>query len=380
MMIVPIYYVSTNKYLITNNQINGPSKIKNTFTMLEPPELPPPIPHEQDAVELETETTHRSVSELMALINSADAVGDPNLRDAALISALRTIREELDIAERESEQAKARVNSAQDAFNMASVTLAGGVHVPVESSAVHVDVTMQDVHVTYSKSPVRDGKSRIAPKTYENSLDEPLPDNPIVMPQTYSAGGGLTEEQIGAHREAFYKQLLGIPFSQVENYVPNEKQPNLRSKAQLVEGMHIVENWYTGADGMDVGTFRSKHKTWYTRMKPNSTNLGRRTGIHVRSLSPPDPTSGIQNYEEGTVLCRYNKDGTKSIVYLDVGKVFDALFEIHSVENDHKGKDVVKARVDELYANIPDGQVRTFIETCPICAAKRESSIRILGS
>ncbi len=81
------------------------------------------------------------------------------------------------------------------------------------------------------------------------------------------------------------------------------------------------------------------------------------------------------------MLCRYNKDGTKSIVYLDVGKVFDALFEIHSVENDHKGKDVVKARVDELYANIPDGQVRTFIETCPICAAKRESSsIRILGS
>ena len=90
------------------------------------------------------------------------------------------------------------MSSAQDAFNMVAVTLGGGVHVPVESSAVDVDVTMQDVHMTYSKSPVQDGTSRIAPKTYEDLLKEPLPDNPIVMPQTYSAGGGLTTNSSSA--------------------------------------------------------------------------------------------------------------------------------------------------------------------------------------
>jgi hypothetical protein len=66
-------------------------------------------------------------------------------------------------------------------------------------------------------------------------------------------------------------------------------------------------------------------------------------------------------------------------VYLDARNVFDALFdalfEIHLVENDHKGKDVAKAHLDELYANIPDGQVRTFIETCPI--VRQRGSLRL---
>jgi len=179
----------------------------------------------------------------------------------------------------------------------------------------------------------------------------------------------MDEITLSNHREAFYQQLLGLPSSQVDQYVPNEKQPNLRSKSQLVEGMHIVQHWYTGVDGLDVGAFRSKHKTWYTRMKPNSSasNLGRRTGIHVRALSATEDSEGGE-----TVLCRYSKDGMKSIVYLDVGSVYDALFEIHAVEYEHCSREVCKARVDDLYANIPDGQVKLFIETCPVCAGRKD--------
>jgi hypothetical protein len=302
----------------------------------------------------------------MALLSTAGSLADPAQRDTALLEALRTIRKELDIAESESAAAKSRLDNAQDVFNMAAHYLAGGMTVETtdENDAAVVDVA----HAYDVKSPEM-GSNKLTPRKYEEPIDESLPDNPIVMPQTYTSGGGATEEMVVAHREAFYQQLLGVPFSEVESYVPNEKQPNLRSKAQLVEGMHIVENWYTGADGLEVGAFRSKHKSWYTRMKPNSTNAGRRTGIHVRALAPSADSEGGE-----TVLCRYNKDGNKSIVYLDVGSVFDALFEIHSIESEHRGRDFIKARVDELYANIPDGQVKVFIETCPICAGRKDES------
>lgn len=344
--------------------------------MMDPPELPPILPEDDmESLPLDnTPRTHRSISELLALIHSADALSDSSLRDAALLEALRTIRKELEIAQHEKDQAKDRLLDAREAFDMAANMLAGALPA---GDDVDADA-MANAHHSYGKASVRETRQRLIPRNYEDSHEDPVPENPIVMPQTYTSGGGATEEMVTAHREAFYKQLLGIPLSQVDDYVPNEKQPNLRSKAQLVESMHIVENWYTGADGMDVGTFRSKHKTWYTRMKPNSTNLGRRTGIHVRALAPPDPSSERPHYEGGeTVLCRYNKDGTKSIVYLDVGKVFDALFEIHAIENDHKGRDVVKAKVDERYANIPDGQVKIFIETCPICIARKAEESKI---
>ena len=325
-------------------------EVPPALLLMDPPELPPP---------LATERIHRSVPELMALLTSANSVADPTQRDHALIEALKTIRKELDLAENEHAAAATRLYNAQEVFNMAAHSLAGGPPI--------VDETPLDVHAYIPRdSPA----TKRTPKPYDDAMDEPLPDNPVVMPPSYtSGGGGSTEAMMAAHREAFYQQLLGISYTEVDNYVPNEKQPNLRSKAQLVEGMHIVEHWYTGADGLDVGAFRSKHKTWYTRMKPNASGLGRRTGIHVRALAPSDGSDGGE-----TVLCRYNKEGNKSIVYLDVGKVFDALFEIHAMELDHRGRDVCKARVDELYANIPDGQVKAFIETCPICAGKKEET------
>jgi hypothetical protein len=96
-------------------------------------------------------------------------------------------------------------------------------------------------------------------------------------------------------------------------------------------------------------------------MKPVTVNLGRRTGIHLRTLG-----------DEGMVLCRHSKDGSKSIMYLDVERLFDALFETHSVELGHRGQDATKNLADERYANIPDAQVRHFIETCPVCVGKKK--------
>jgi len=85
-----------------------------------------------------------------------------------------------------------------------------------------------------------------------------------------------------------------------------------------------------------VGAFRAKYKTFYSRMKPASCNLGRRTGMHLRSISNDsndglvgvDGGGGGGGEQQGTssssspyVLCRYNKAGNKSIMYLDVGRV-----------------------------------------------------------
>ena len=74
-------------------------------------------------------------------------------------------------------------------------------------------------------------------------------------------------------------------------------------------------------------------------------------------------------------MCRHSKDGSKSIVYLDVERLFDALFEIHSVELGHRGRDATKNLADERYANIPDAQVRHFIETCPVCVGKKKGDV-----
>ena len=72
-----------------------------------------------------------------------------------------------------------------------------------------------------------------------------------------------------------------------------------------------------------------------------------------------------------TVLCRYNKAGNKSIMYLAVDQLFDALFQLHSLELSHRGRDATKTLADERYANVPDATIRAFLDTCPICAARR---------
>ena len=195
------------------------------------------------------------IPELMALLTSADSITDAAQRDAALIEALRTIRKQMDIAEGETSAAKRRLENAQQVYNMAAHYLAGGARDDRVVPLNH-DVAVRTVSYNHSKSKSlhsnnnsNSGSGRLSSnKSYEilssssEQHQEPLPTNPIVMPQSYSSGGGMDDITLSNHRETFYQQLLGLPSSQVDQYVPNEKQPNLRSKSKLVEGMHIVQH------------------------------------------------------------------------------------------------------------------------------------------
>ena len=129
----------------------------------------------------------------------------------------------------------------------------------------------------------------------------------------------------------------------IHTWQPSPNNANLKSYSQLQEWIYIVQNWNIGANGLDVGAFRAKYKTFYSRMKPATCNLGRRTGMHLRKNNDEDNGGGavgnrssdgggggVSGSEEGApssssssslVLCRYNKAGNKSIMYLDVGRV-----------------------------------------------------------
>ena len=150
---------------------------------------------------------------------------------------------------------------------------------------------------------------------------------------------------------------------------PPPNNANWKSREQLDGWMDIVRHWDTGRDGMDAGAFRARHKTFYSRMKPASCNLGRRTGMHLREATAE--VAGSAAPATATVLCRYNKAGNRSTLYLAVDQLFDALFELHSLELSHRGRDATKTLADERYANLPDATIRAFLDTCPICSARR---------
>ena len=115
------------------------------------------------------------------------------------------------------------------------------------------------------------------------------------------------------HRELFHRKVLGTSSSdEVSEYVPNPNQANLRSKRQLTDGCYIVRHWHTGTNEHGVDAFRSLHKS------------------------------------------------------------YDALFEIHCLECDHAGGvHAMKERASEMYANLPEGQMKAFLEACPVCVRKR---------
>jgi hypothetical protein len=206
-----------------------------------------------------------------------------------------------------------------------------------------------------------------------------VPTNAVRVPATYASGDVsnaahvMTTEDVALHREGFYRKILGISAMEVEEFVPNPSQANLRSRCQLTNGIYIVRHWHTGTDGLSVEAFRSMHKSWYTKLKSPKSNLGRRSGIHVRTIHPSSSDGDDDGGED--VLCRFTKDGTRSVVYLDVTQLYDALFEIHCLECDHAGGvNAMKVRVAEMYANLPEGQVKAFIDTCPVCIRKRSSN------
>ena len=364
----------------------------------------PPAPSTADEAEEEEVT-------LLSIIQSASQIADPQQRDLALLDALRTCRHELEAAGAESDSTKLRLEEARETFDCAAKLLTG-----VMPSSLGMDGNTAkrppavgdnvDTKQYWKRSKATKNSSSSSSLEDENKQQQqvgdtnevveiptaepiPIPTNPISIPAHHtsfnpstliSVDGDTTimsEADISNHRNNFYQKLLGIPASEVETYTPKVSQANLRSKAQLDEGVHIVQHWDTGADGLDAAAFRSKHKTWYTRMKPANHHLGRRTGIHVRTL--PSKTEGnegqdgVQQEEGENFLCRYSKDGTKSILYLSTSQLYDALFEIHVLEHNHlRGRDAVKSRVNELYANVPDLQVKYFLETCPVCLRREE--------
>ena len=323
--------------------------------------------------------------DLMTLVESAAQVPIGSKRESALIEALRTCRKELDNAKRECKSAQTRVAVAKEKFDALATMLAGGdtstYSTPTSANLIINDgsgVTTTEKRERGASSPnsSRQSGQKILNQSLPNSLDGGLvtfpptiPTNLIHVPApfTYYSIAQSDNVTIDTHRDNFYRKLLGIPASEVQNYVPPASQANLRSKSQLAEGIHIARHWDTGDDELDAAAFRSRHKTWYSKMKPMSREVGRRTGIHLRTL---DPSQGLQDGE--TVLCRYNKDGTKSILYIDVTQIFDALFEIHCLELNHvRGNNSLKSRVDDLYANVTDSQVKAFLDTCPICMERR---------
>jgi len=331
---------------------------------------------------------------LMSLVESAAQLPDGRVRDAALLEALRMCRREMEDAESESHAARIRLIEAKDRFDSIANLLSGGSsskvsYLPTTRGMAKINgrdgrrtrkrgISYADMRARARASSISLADGGLGGDRAATSSLDPLPTqtptNPIRKPAIYTSSDAgthiMTEEAVAAHRESFYLKILGVSASEAEDYVPGPSQANLRSKAQLAEGIHIVQNWDTGADGVDAVSFRSMHKSWYTKMKSPNPNLGRRTGIHVRTLE-----STLEGDDGEAVLCRHSKDGTKSTLYLDVTQLYDALFEIHCLEFNHAGGvNVVKSRVAELYANVPEGQIRAFLETCPVCIERRSIS------
>lgn len=322
-------------------------------------------------------------SDLMSTVQTASQIPEGPVRDAALLSALRECRKALEDAESESHAAQLRLSDAKETFDAAVKLLSGAdpSSLPIfddgAGSASGSDAaggenrgaSSADGHQYHKRAKAENfgGQDAASASTTPEPPGLPLPTNPIRAPAVHTsvvAHDGIlemSEEDVATHRENFYQKLLNTSASEVESYTPTVSNANLRSKAQLDEGVYIVKHWDTGVDGMDPAIFRSKHKSWYTKMKPVTYSIGRRTGIHVRTLD-----SGEE------VLCRYNKEGTKSTMYLAASQLYDAFFELHCLELNHaRGHSALKLKADDLYANIPEGQTKVFVDTCPICIRRR---------
>jgi len=342
---------------------------------------------------------------LKVAIEGASRIKDKSSRDRSLVVVLKGCRRELEDAQVADARAKWRLNAAKEIYDSCAqllsgytpletrlskkrVSSGGGASTPgtqavkrvkhersVEKAAALQRFAVMEATAAEANLPPSPPRPRghVQPEG-ENVI---LPTNEVYLPEYFTAGGGMIESMVAAYRDNFYLRLTKnqADASTIDEWAPPPNNANLKSAAQLAEWIHIATHWNTGADGLDAGVFRAKHKTWYSRMKPVTYNLGRRTGIHLRQLD----VGGYEGRDvKGmTVLCRYNKAGNKSIVYLEVGRLFDALFQIHALELNHRGRDATKNLADERYANIPDGTVRAFLETCPICNARRGGGLQV---
>lgn len=187
-------------------------------------------------------------------------------------------------------------------------------------------------------------------------------DGPLIPPMIATGGvGGLTETDVHRHRREFYEKMTGLDYDSLGGYVPPVSAPNLKTRAQLEECVFVAGHWDTGTEDLDVMSFRRQHKNFYTKMKICDENIGRRTGHHLRSLA---------GSVDRSIFCRYGKNG-ESLMYIPMEELYDAIFEIHTLKG-HRGWQNCKKLINLKYANVPQDQIRAYIETCPICMGRKK--------
>ena len=279
-------------------------------------------------------------------IQIASNMKDKSEREQVLLKALKAASRELNEAEIANKQANERVTAAREMYSLCAQLLSG--YKPLETtrlsgkkrglveSSVSVGAPPQDVdgggnaydeHCQQSTTvgmPKTEGGSVSLASPIKPEEDDDaniiLPTNEVHLPEYYTEGGGMDATTVRQFRDNFYRRLTKnqADSTNIDTWVPPSGNANLKSKAQLQEWIYIATNWNTGTADLDAGSFRAKHKAFYARMKPVTSHLGRRTGMHLRQVEVQQQDGSKSMM---TVFCRYNKAGDKSTVYVDVGRV-----------------------------------------------------------
>jgi hypothetical protein len=61
-------------------------------------------------------------------------------------------------------------------------------------------------------------------------------------------------------------------------------------------------------------------------------------------------------------------------MYVAVEDLYDAIFEIHTLKG-HRGWQSCKKLANLKYANLPQDQIRIFLETCPLCIGRKKVKV-----
>ncbi|KAL3773429.1 hypothetical protein ACHAWO_004874 [Cyclotella atomus] len=283
--------------------------------------------------------------------------GSPT-RDTLLLQYLRSIAIDLEAAEEDAARAQKRVEDTRAIFDKTAELLSGKLDVSL----------MPKGEKLRKRGRKRKGEEDEGDGDYDERFVPP-PEGPLFPPMIATSGGGMTELDVQEHRRAFYEKLTEMPYENLHEYVPPVTMPNLRTRAQLDEYAYVAKHWETGTETEDVKAFRRQYKTFYTKMKVSTENVGRRTGHHLR------PLAGSIDRE---VFCRYGKNG-ESLMYVALEDLYDAIFEIHTLKG-HRGWQSCKKLANLKYANLPQDHIRIFLETCPLCLGRKKVKVETPAS
>lgn len=316
-------------------------------------------------------------------------------RDAALLSALRSISTELAAAEEYHARSAKRVAMTKQLFDWAAGELSGyskddysvAKHELSRGKKAVVDVTIpRGDENTNTSGNCADEKCHGVFGDNDDYHQYKLPSTGPIPPILLAiSGGGLSPDQVIAHRNAFYRKLCNVSPAELSSYTPPQSLVNMKSRSQLDQYIFIASHWETGTESMDVMAFRRQNKTFYTKMKFSKENLGRRTGHHVRDIARSAITN---NGDENTpseigrrkAFCQHGKND-ESLMYLCVEELYDAIFDIHCMANTagdghhhhHRPALICKKICNMRYANVPQEQIKVFVDTCPICSSSRRT-------